>query len=179
MIQVLLFDFSRVLLHPKDSNYLGQLNDLNRSYAGENPLGAYPFWNYFFLNTELLTFIKKLKKEKQIRIVMFTTDIIQQRTEIQEEITGIFDTIFTARELQKEGVTADSLEGVKATKEAYFYISQKLSCDTSEIFFVDDTLKNIEAAKQAGCSTFHFLSQKPLAEVNRELIKKITAVVNS
>ncbi len=174
MIKVLLFDFSRVLLHPTDSTYSGKLNALNRAYSGENPLGPYNFWKHFFINEELLDFAAKLKKEKKVTVAMFTTDIIQERSEIKEKIKNIFDIIFTARQLHKEGLTADSLEGIKATKEAFIAIAKNLNVSPKEIFFVDDTIKNIEAAKKAGCYTFHFSSNKKLIEANKEVITAVT-----
>lgn len=177
MIKVLLFDFSRVLLHPTDSSYTGKLNTLNRAYSGENPLGPYNFWKHFFINEELLDFAQKLKKEKHIKIAMFTTDIIQERIEIKEKIKDIFDNIFTARQLSKEGLTADTLEGIKATKEAFEAISQKLSVTPEEILFIDDTVKNIEAAKKAGCKTIHFAANKKLEEANKGVIQTITLLL--
>lgn len=178
MIKVLLFDFSRVLLHPKDTSYTGKLNDLNRAMGGEYPLGPYPFWQYFFLNQELLDFLAHVKKEKSICVTMFTTDIIQERSEIKEKISGIFDHIFTARALQQEGLKAETMEGIKATKEAFLTIAKKLSVSTHEIFFVDDTIKNITAAKSAGCATFHFPSDKPLAVANEDVAQKIMQSLN-
>lgn len=178
MIKVLLFDFSRVLLHPKDTSYTGKLNALNRAYAGENPLGPYNFWKHFFMNQDLLDFAAKIKKEKQIKIVLFTTDIIQERSEIKEKTKKIIDIVFTARQLNKEGLTADTLEGIKATRQAFEAIAQKLLVTPEEICFIDDTQKNIEAAKKAGCVAFQFASGKKLAEANKEVIEKVIQLLD-
>jgi hypothetical protein len=55
MIKVLLFDFSRTLLFPTDNNYKGELNPLHAQLS-QTP--DYDFNKHFFLNTELLKYLK-------------------------------------------------------------------------------------------------------------------------
>ena len=71
MIIYLLFDFSRVLLFPKDDNYDGLLNNLYRKVLNEK--GA--FLDNFRFNEELLNFLKPLKDK--YNLLVYTTDIIQ------------------------------------------------------------------------------------------------------
>ncbi len=55
-IQTFLFDFSRVLIFPKDKNYQGSLNELYRQHH-EQP--GYNIFSEFELNDELLTWLDK------------------------------------------------------------------------------------------------------------------------
>ena len=72
MIKTLLFDFSRVLLHPTDKTYKGSLNNLHRELKDNE---SYYLFNYFELNQELLDYLKTVKNKFELCI--FTTDIIQ------------------------------------------------------------------------------------------------------
>lgn len=147
MIKTLLFDFSRVLLHPTDKTYSGSLNNLHRELKdGE----SYYLFNYFELNEELLEFLKTLKGKFEMCI--FTTDIIQNDPLIREKIDPVFNKIFSANEL---GISKKDLE-------SYKFIAKDLGKNTDEIFFTDDTERNIEAAKEAGLQTYHFKNNEEL-----------------
>lgn len=148
MIKTLLFDFSRVLLHPTDKTFSGSLNKLHRELKDNE---SYYLFNYFELNEELLEFLKTLKGEYELCI--FTTDIIQNDPLIREKIDPIFSRIFSANEL---GIT-------KKDPESYKFIAKDLGVKPGQIFFTDDTPGNIEVAKEAGL-------QVHLYQNNRELI---------
>lgn len=49
--------------------------------------------------------------------------------------------------------------------EAYKFVLQKANINASETLFIDDTLKNIEGAKQAGLRTFHLTNQVDLTQL--------------
>lgn len=88
MITNLLFDFSRVILFPKDEKYSGLLNDLYRKIVSENAA----FLDHYRFNNELLEFLKTLKNKFKLSI--YTTDIVQNDPEskkIVDELKDGFD----------------------------------------------------------------------------------------
>ena len=151
MKKVLLFDFSRVLLYPKDSNYSGSLNDLYRSLLEKE---SYDFFAYFELNTELLDFLKTIKNKFPLYIL--TSEIIQNAPEIKTLLDKVFTGIFSAKDL---GLS-------KKDSQIYQLIAEKLHKNPSEIIFIDDTIENIYPAQKAGLQTIQYLS-------NEQLIKEL------
>jgi len=93
MKRILLFDFSRVLLHPKNKNYTDSLNDLYKSLLQRK---QYDFFEHFSLNTELLAFLKPLKQRYPLYIL--TSDVIQDAREIRKALHEIFTEIFSAKD---------------------------------------------------------------------------------
>ncbi len=147
MITQILFDFSRVLLFPKDGNYKGMLNDLYRKIIKKQ---GYKFFDYFELNNELLQFMNKLKSKYTLSI--FTTDIIQKDPALREILNNNFKNIFAANDL---GIS-------KKDPDAYKLIADKLECRLNEIIYVDDNLKNVEAAQSVGTLAIHYISDDNL-----------------
>ena len=154
MIKTLLFDFSRVLLHPTDKTYSGSLNNLHRVLRTKQ---SYYLFNYFELNEELLEFLKTLKGEYQLCI--FTTDIIQNDPLIREKIDPIFSKIYSAAEL---GIT-------KKVKESYDFLANDIGVKPEEILFIDDTESNIIPVKEAGFKTHNY-------KTNGELLKYLKSI---
>lgn len=153
MITTLLFDFSRVFIFPKDASYQGSLNAFYRQII-EKP---YNFFDYFFFNEELLEFVKTLKTHYSLNI--FTTDIIQNDQAVRGEIDAIFSHVFSASEL---GFS-------KKQTEPYVIIAKTLQAQPSEILFIDDTIENVEAAKQAGLAAIPYLSNEQIMNELRQL----------
>lgn len=154
MIKVLLFDFSRVLLHPTDKTYAGSLNNLHRELKDKE---SYYLFNYFELNKELLDFVKSLKDK--FKLCIFTTDIIQNDPLIREKIDPIFSKIYSASEL---GIT-------KRDPESYKFIANDLGVKPEEIFFTDDTERNVDAAKEAGIEALLYKDNKELISTLKKL----------
>lgn len=146
MITNILFDFSRVILFPKDENYKGMLNDLYRKIIEEKS----PFLSYFKFNEELLDFLKPLKEKYHLSI--YTTDIIQKDPEVKKILDPIFEEIFAANDL---GIS-------KKDPQGYLVIASKLNVKPEQILFIDDGEINIQAAKQAGLQTIRYLSNEQL-----------------
>ncbi|OGI20946.1 MAG: hypothetical protein A3J06_04690 [Candidatus Moranbacteria bacterium RIFCSPLOWO2_02_FULL_48_19] len=157
MLTALLSDFSRVLLVPKDRKYTGGLNVLHKRLVAELR-GTYQIFDYYELNDELLDFYQSLRGKYPINI--FTTDTIQNHPEIRARLEPIFDHIFAANDL---GLN-------KKDPQAYIVIAEKLHLDPHEIVYVDDQLKNVEAANAAGLTAFQYSN-------NQETIKKIKALL--
>ena len=141
MIKVLLFDFARVLLFPKDENYSGKLNDLNKTVTDEK---HFKFEDVFYFNEELLDYLRTVKDK--YKLVMFTSETIQDDLAVVEKLDGIFENIFSAKEM---GFT-------KTDPEAYRFIVSNLQCNPNEILFIDDNVENVNSAKITGMKTYLF-----------------------
>jgi HAD superfamily hydrolase (TIGR01509 family) len=150
MITTLLFDFSRVLIHPKDNLYSGGMNELH------NELNAkyipYEFSDYFVINQEMLDFLKTIKSK--INLAIFTKETLQNRPEIRVKIDPVFDNIFSAKELNLS----------KKDPHSYLFVCKKLKVEPRNVLFIDDTVKNIEAAEEAGLDTIHYISNSQVIE---------------
>jgi FMN phosphatase YigB (HAD superfamily) len=147
--KAIIFDFSKVFLFPKEPEYTGSLNAKNKELI-EKYGSAYPFLEYFRLNEELLELATKLSKTFQMYV--FTTDDIQDNPQVKPTLDKIFDRIFKAREL---GIA-------KTDSKAYETIAKTLGMSVEEIIYIDDTLENVEAAKQTGLYAIHYKNNEQL-----------------
>ena len=141
MIKVLLFDFARVLLFPKDENYSGKLNDLNKTVTDEK---HFKFEDVFYFNEELLDYLRTVKDK--YKLVRFTSETIQDDLAVVEKLDGIFENIFSAKEMGF----------AKTDPEAYRFIVSNLQCNPNEILFIDDNVENVNSAKITGMKTHLF-----------------------
>lgn len=146
MITNLLFDFSWVILFPKEETYTGKLNDLYKKVLNKES----SFLDNFRFNTELLEYIKSLKDRFTVSI--YTTDIIQNDPVAKDMLNPIFQNIFAANDL---GIS-------KKDPHGYLVIAEKLKAEPPNILFIDDTKANIEAANHAGLQVIQYLSNKQL-----------------
>lgn len=158
MIKVLLFDFSRVLLHPTDKTYQGSLNSLHKGLKDNE---SFYVFHHFKLNEQILEFLKTVKDKQSLpsskikfRLAIFTTDIIQDDPLIQERIDPLFEKIYSASKL---GMT-------KKVRESYEFIAKDLNVEPEEILFIDDTESNIVPATEAGFKTHHYKTNGELLE---------------
>jgi len=154
MIKVLLFDFSRVLLHPTDKTYSGSLNRLHRELKDNE---SYYLFHHFKLNDQIIEFLKSLNRKYNLAI--FTTDVIQNDPLIKEIIGPVFSKIYSASEL---GISKKEIS-------SYEFLVKDLKVAPGEILFIDDTFGNVEAAQTAGLKTHHY-------KTNGELIKFLESV---
>lgn len=154
MIKILLFDFSRVLLHPTDKTFSGSLNNLHKELKDNE---SYYLFNYFELNDEILEYLKTLKDK--FRLAIFTTDLIQDDPLIKEKIDPIFEKTYSAFKL---GIT-------KKVKESYEFLAKDLNVKPEEILFIDDTESNILAATKAGFKTHHYKNNEELLKYLKSL----------
>ena len=155
MITTLLFDFSRVLLFPKDKSYRGELNPLHAELS-KNP--NYKFLDYFELNAELLRFLKGIKDRSELYI--FTSGTIQDAPEIQPTLRDIFVRVYSAERI---GFS-------KKDPDSYSFIANDLGINAGEILFIDDTAANIEAARAAGLETLLFVSTQETVDGIKEIM---------
>lgn len=175
--KAILSDFSWVLLHPKDRTFKGSPNALNREQGGENGMGAYPFFDFFELNTKLLEYIALLKRNLNIPLYIFTTDIIQDRPEIRGQLDTIFNRIISGREIKQSGASkAESLHEVKTDPKAYTYIASITGLPPAEILFIDDKEANLKAAQSVGYQVLLYARTPTMEESNQKAIAELSAI---
>ena len=158
MISTIVSDFSRVLLFPKNREYVGSLNNLHDELT--QTLGNYDFFSYFELNKELLEIYRNLKNKYSINIL--TTDKIQDVPEVKRLIEPVFDNIYSAKNFSLK----------KNDKQLYIEVAELLGQPTNNIILIDDTAANLNAAKSAGMTVFHFHN-------NTTLMKELAPFINS
>jgi FMN phosphatase YigB (HAD superfamily) len=157
IFKTLLSDFSRVILFPKDTLYLGGLNAVHREL--QTSLGEeYNLFEHFVLNQDLLHFYASL--HPQYSVNLFTTDIIQNHPLLRPKLEIVFENIFAANDYGLD----------KKNPTAYSFIAEKLAVLPEEVVFIDDQEGNIEAAKQAGMATV-------LYDNNNDVIRRVTALL--
>ena len=146
-MKAILFDFSRTLLFPKDKNYLGGLNDLNKQLSA-NP--GYNALDHFEINLELLEIAKNTNKD----LYMFTSESIQERPEFAQYLT-VFKKIYSAKLL---GLS-------KKDSATYIQIAKDIGLAPNELTYIDDNGDNIQAAKEAGLLIVQYLNNQQAREM--------------
>jgi len=157
MIKVIICDFSRVLLFPKDISYTGSLNELHRKLSQSN---HYNPLDHFKLNTELLHFFVSCSEKVELHI--FTSDVIQDAPEFEKYLNPIFVQVHSA---SKMGVSKNEIE-------AYRSIISKLHLKPNEILYIDDNPTYLQTANDAGLVTIAFTT-------NEDLFKKIQKLLST
>lgn len=153
MIKVILCDFSRVILLPKEE--VPSLNDLHKKLSGS---GEYHFSDHFQLNEELLDYL--LKHKDQYIICMYTTSIIHEEPEVKERLDKIFKKIYSVIELNLD----------KKDSSSYHSIATDLKVNPEEILFIDDSEGNVIAAKEAGLKVIQYQSNPQLFNKLKEYV---------
>ncbi len=148
----LLFDFSRVLLFPKDTSYNGSLNKLYKNIQQDNE----KFFDYFVVNQELLDYLETLEQKKYI----YTTGTVQNAPEIIQDLNKVFIKIFNVPQI---GFAKDD-------QQSYQKICQIININPVNLMFIDDTKPNLVAAQKIGVHTCHYSSnQHTIEEINNWL----------
>jgi HAD superfamily hydrolase (TIGR01509 family) len=153
MISTLLFDFNNVLLFVEETT-------VKSVAATYQKIDVPSSWSkFFFLNTELLQFIKE-HHSKLNSAILSASEFSLYQPEIKELVVPYFDHLFFAKD---EGWSKD----LPAT---YMAVADRLKLDPSSLLFVDDKRENVEAAQRAGLSTIHFTTN---AEYFRQVEKLV------
>lgn len=155
MTKVLLFDFARVLLFPKDISYTGKLSDFYRKIT-KKPKSIFHYYN---LNTELLSQLESYKNDYQLAILT-SSEHLPFHPEILPHLSNLFDPIIYSGEVGFP----------KYKPECYEKTAKLLQKSPREILFIDDSGANIESASEAGFQTIHFFD-------NTDAIAKIDQVL--
>lgn len=148
MVKALLFDFSRVLLFPKTEEPVESINGLHRQLSQQDD---YNFFDHFSLNEELMEVLQKLQSEYPL--YMFTSETIQEAPELAESLK-IFQKIYSGLRLNLN----------KKDVASYKKIAADIGVKEEEIVFVDDSLANIEAAREAGIEVIHYQNNSQLLD---------------
>lgn len=142
MITTILSDFSNVILQFSKPSFMGSLNGFYRELLSSGK--PFNFYDYYEFNQPLLDYYKSLSVKYSLNI--FTTSQIQNDPNSKEVISEIFNQIYSAEDL-----------GVHKTEPAaYRLVAEKLGKNPEEIVFIDDQMKNIEAAQKIGMSVVHY-----------------------
>lgn len=157
MIKSIISDFSRVILFPKNLTYSGGLNALHKKL---NKQKNYNIFDYFYLNDELLSFYKKIKRK--VNIYIFTTGTIQNEPKLQKKLSPIFKKITTVQDISFQ----------KNNPEAYLALANMFGIKEEETVFVDDKYENIRAAGTTNVKVIQYKSAG-------QTIKKIEELLNS
>ncbi len=141
MIKLIVSDFSRTILFPKDTNYLASLNNLYKSLT-PNSAG---FWDVFYLNESYMKTLAGIEIPK----IIFTTGYLQEDPQIKPKLLRVFGEIFNC----------DTIGGLKKDNPlAYLKICELTNNIPEETLFIDDEPVNISAAEQAGLKTLGFIN---------------------
>ncbi|MCA9371519.1 HAD-IA family hydrolase [Candidatus Woesebacteria bacterium] len=156
MIKAIFSDFARVICFLKDTSYRGKLSDLYDSLRGKDV----SVFNHYTLNHEYLRFLHNLKKQHDIALYIFTSGKMHLDDEILSITKSLFDDQFSALDFASS----------KSEKESYLLLAGKLNLQPADILFIDDREHNIEAAKQAGLATIHYLNNADAFEKIQDLV---------
>lgn len=158
MIKVLLFDFARVILFPNTGESIDLLNGHYTQLKKDN--GSYNPLDTFILNQELLDYIEK-KNNSGFTSYIFTSGYIHTDPELGEIINKYFKISFTTTQI---GLP-------KSFPKSFEIVAKYLEVNTNEIIFIDDQLKNVEAANNAGVKGVQFTNNDETIASIKELIK--------
>lgn len=157
MIKILLFDFARVILFPKDVSYSGTLSDFYRKITQQKK----SIFDYYKLNEDLLAELEKYKPDFQLAILT-SSEHLPFHPEILPMLKKTFEPIIFSGEL----------EFPKYQPGCYQEAIKLLAVAPQEVIFVDDSHSNIEAATEVGLHTVHFLD-------NRGAFEKIDTILQN
>ncbi len=112
-------------------------------------------WRKFFKPQRIpgtIAIIKELKK--QVRVIAGTNTIDSHyRVHLERGDYEIFDTVYASHQIGF----------AKPDKEFYRWILQKEGCaDYAKVAFVDDSLVNVQAARELGIQGIHFIDPEDL-----------------
>ena len=116
------------------------------------------FWAGDVLDTELVTFIRRLRPRYQTAIISNATTTLRQMLTTKYPIADAFDLI----------VVSGEEKVMKPDPAIYERTLARLGRQAEEALFVDDFAHNIEAAQQLGMATVHF---RPDTNVPAELAR--------
>lgn len=154
--KTIIMDFSRVLIFAHDE--VDSLNAHHKKLASE--LAAYYPLEHFRINGELLEWLKHARSHADI--YLFSNGKLHELEEVESSIKGIFMQIFTAA----------SIGYSKTDPAAYFELAKQIAVPPEEIIFVDDNIKNVNAALDAGTRAVQYENNTQVIRCLDELIAR-------
>lgn len=157
MQKTLVFDFSRVLIFPKNKSYAGSLNDL---YKANFQTQGFDIFKFYKLNEILLNYVAQIKQQGCAAYIFTSGKYLHTDTQIAKQLSKAFDNIFNTESIGFE----------KDSPKAYIALAKKLKADPEAMLFIDDTKENIKAAIVAGLNTLLYkTNKKTIAEITKFL----------
>lgn len=153
------FLFSPAILLPYERGQLSTaelLERLNAKFSGRMTLSQAKrsLGDIFWLNTTIVPLVVGLKSAGyRIGILSNTCDA---HWEVAREKFSILDILFDVQ------VLSFRVNATKPDSEIYEKAAEMAECSTSELFFVDDLLENVEGARQAGVDAVLYTSTQEL-----------------
>lgn len=144
-MKAILCDFARVILLPKDDLYTGTVEALQ---AVVKRTGS-AFLSLNVLNEDLLRYFESLQNVKKI---IFTAGTTHAHPEIFPRIERVFDAVYTTKHIGYS----------KTDPRAFKQVAASIGLPVTEIFFVDDLLENVQAARAAGVAATQFTTNAML-----------------
>jgi HAD superfamily hydrolase (TIGR01509 family) len=140
------FDLARVFLFPKQHAYAGELNALFQKAQGKPAA----FFESLDFNEELLSYVKQLGQSADC--YAYTSGTFQEDPLVAAKLQPVFKEIFSAGNLNLP----------KSQANSFVTLATKLGKTPQELIFTDDTLANVEAARQAGWQAIQYFDNDQL-----------------
>jgi HAD superfamily hydrolase (TIGR01509 family) len=155
MYKTLIIDFSRVLLFSNKD--VASLNKHHENLSAN--VKDYRILDHFFVNDELLSFIKQLKGK--VQVCLFTDGSLHDVPDIRGCIESAFDVMITAEEMGAK----------KNSPQTYLRLVEVLDVQPNEVLFVDDKIDNVEAAQKVGVAAVQFKDNKQVVAALHKLLE--------
>lgn len=154
-MKVILCDFARVILLPRDLQYRGTLAALHEKIRQTGSA----FLSLNELNEELLSFLELLPQQKYI----FTAGTAHNNPEISKRVFEVFNSAYTTLEIGYS----------KAEPKAFELVAKEIGQPITDIFFIDDILENVQAAQEAGMTAVQFTTNDSVTASLTEWLQEI------
>ena len=120
--------------------------------------------NIYYLNDELIEFIKDLK-DRDYKVALLSNNSIKLKQRLIEDgIADLFDWVIISAEVGYQ----------KPQPEIFDLLFKKLEVEPSEVVFIDDSLRSLEGADQIGYIPVLFKDNETLkSELSKILGEKI------
>lgn len=110
--------------------------------------------SYGSVDTDMLSFIKKLKKDYPIYLLTNHVKFWFEKTRSEYKLDNLFDSILTSYNLKQK----------KPDKSIYSTVLKMIKLKPQDCIFIDDQEKNVESAKKAGINAICYKGIENLKE---------------
>lgn len=155
-MRVILCDFARVILLPRDLHYTGTLEALHEKIRQTGSA----FLSLNTLNEELLAFLESIP---QVEKYIFTAGSAHTHPEITKRVFEVFSHAYTTTEIGYS----------KADPKAFELVAGLIGHSASDTFFIDDMHENVEAARAAGMHAAQFIANSQIKTELSEWLKQV------
>ena len=195
-ISCMIFDFGGVIGLPHDKTRvetmkkLTNMNEefeeayfLHRQAYDEGLIDKYEYWNritggqvdlseelvdilvkedyysWTIINQEVISYLRQVKT-KVDKVVLLSNINFEAKNYIRDELQlfGLFDETFCSCDLNL----------MKPDSTIYKYVLKEINIEAAHCLFMDDSLANIQSAKEVGMNGIHF---KNFSQFQKELLK--------